>query len=313
LRIVGYVIRRLLQMIPALLGITIVAFLFIKLLPGDPLQIMTMGKATPEMIAAERARLGLDQPLYIQYGLFVLNLLHGDLGTSIIMNSPVMEIIINRMAATLFLVVYAALIAILITIPLAYISAVHSDHPVDNDIRIGGMIFLGMPSFWLGLLFMLLFGLKLKMFPISGWGKDFGGHIYYLFLPALVIGLAMAPVLIQSLRESMLDVMQTDYIEVARAKGLKPLRVMFKHVLRNAVIPTITILSVKIGWLVSGAVVIETVFSIPGIGLLLIKSVLSRDYPMIQGLTLLFGLIVMVVNLLSDLSYAIIDPRIHYQ
>ncbi len=300
-------------MIPALLGITIVAFLFIKLLPGDPLQIMTMGKATPAMIAAERARLGLDRPIWVQYGLFLVSIFHGNLGSSIIMNAPVMDIILKRMSATLFLVGYGAVLGVLITMPLAFISVLKSDRPLDGGIRVGGMLFLGMPSFWLGLLFMLLFGLKLKLFPISGWGKDFSGHLYSLFLPAMVIGLARAPVLIQSLRESMLDIMQTDFVEVARAKGLSPGRVLLKHVFRNAIIPTITILSVKIGWMVSSAVVIETVFSIPGMGLLLVKSVLTRDYPVIQGLTLLFGIIVMVVNLVADLSYAIIDPRINYQ
>ncbi len=299
MRILGYIIRRLIQMIPALLGVTIVAFLFIKLLPGDPLQIMTMGKATPAMVAAERARLGLDLPIWIQYGRFLVNIFHGDLGTSIIMNSPVMGIILSRMSATLFLVGYGAVLGILITIPLAFISVLKSDHPIDSSIRVGGMLFLGMPSFWLGLLFMLLFGLRLKLFPIFGWGEGFTGHLYYLFLPALVIGLALAPVLIQSLRESMLNIMQTDFVEVARAKGLSPARVLIMHVFRNAIIPTITILSVKIGWMVSSAVVIETVFSIPGMGLLLVKSVLSRDYPVIQGLTLLFGVIVMIVNLIA--------------
>jgi ABC-type dipeptide/oligopeptide/nickel transport system permease component len=300
-------------MLPALLGITLVAFLFIKLLPGDPLQIMTMGKATPEMIAAERARLGLDQPYVVQYGLFLSNLAHGDLGTSIIMNTPVLGIILKRMTATLFLVGYGAVLGVLLTLPLAFLSVLKYDQPIDNGIRVGGMLFLGMPSFWLSLLFILLFGLHLKLFPISGWGKDFFGHIYSLFLPAMVIGLALSPVLIQSLRESLLGILQTDYIEVARAKGLSPALVLFKHALRNAIIPTITILSVKIGWMVSSAVVIETVFSIPGMGLLLVKSVLSRDYPVIQGLTLSFGVIVMFVNLLADLSYAIIDPRINYQ
>lgn len=313
MRLLGYILRRLLQMIPALLGITIVAFLFIKLLPGDPLQIITQGKATPEMVAAERARLGLNKPLVVQYGLFLINALHGNLGTSFIMNSPVMEVLAKRMTATLFLVGYGAILGVLITLPLAFISVLKSDRPVDNGIRVGGMVFLGMPSFWLGLLMMLLFGLKLKWFPISGWGQDFAGHLYSLFMPALVIGLALAPVLIQSLRESMLDILQTDYIEVARAKGLSPARILLKHVLRNAIIPTITILSVKIGWMVSSAVVIETVFSIPGMGSLLVKSVQYRDFPIIQGLTLWFGIIVMIVNLLADLSYAVIDPRIDYQ
>ncbi len=274
---------------------------------------MTMGKATPEMIAAERARLGLDQPVWVQYGLFLLNILHGNLGTSIVMNAPVLDVVVKRMSATLFLVGYGAILGVLITLPLAFVSVLKSDRPVDSGIRVGGMLFLGMPSFWLGLLFILLFGLRLKWFPISGWGKDFVGHLYYLFLPAVVIGLALAPVLIQSLRESMLNTMQMDFVDVARAKGLSPTRVLVGHIFRNAVIPTVTILSVKIGWMVSSAVVIETVFASPGMGLLLMKSVFQRDYPVIQGLTLLFGAIVMVVNLLADLSYAMIDPRINYQ
>jgi peptide/nickel transport system permease protein len=185
-----------------------------------------------------------------------------------------------------------------------------TDQPVDHAIRIGGMVTFAMPSFWLGLLLILLFGLKLHIFPISGWGEGFVGHLKYLFLPSLAIGLFLAPILIQSLRTSLLEIMQADYIEAARAKGLNPTRVMLKHVLRNALIPTVTILAVNIGWLIGGTVIIETVFAIPGLGLLLIRSVLYRDYPAIQGLTVVFGVLVMLVNLLADLSYAIIDPRV---
>jgi ABC-type dipeptide/oligopeptide/nickel transport system permease component len=312
-RLLGYIIRRILQMIPVLIGITLLAFLFVKLLPGDPIIILTGGKASPQTVAALREKFGLDQPLYIQYLLFLRNAVRGDLGTSILQRDPVSDIVIERIAPSAFLLVYGSLFAIVLTIPLAIISAMRADQPIDHSIRIGGMVTFAMPSFWLGLLLMLFFGLKLKLFPISGWGEGFLGHLKYLFMPALVIGVYLAPMLIQSLRSSLLEIMQAEYIEAAQAKGLSPLRVMLKHVLRNALIPTVTILAVNIGWLIGGSVVIETVFSIPGLGLLLVRSVNYRDYPTIQGLTLVFGVLVMLVNLLADLSYAIIDPRVVYE
>jgi peptide/nickel transport system permease protein len=306
----GYFLRRLLEMIPVLIGITLLAFLFMQLLPGDPITILTGGKANAETISALRAKFGLDKPLYIQYFLFLFNSVRGDLGTSILQRSPVTEMVLERIGPTIFLLVYGSLFAVLLTVPLAIISAMRMDQPVDHAIRIGGMVTFAMPSFWLGLLLILLFGLKLRWFPISGWGEGFGGHLKYLFLPSLAIGLFLAPILIQSLRTSLLEIMQADYIEAARAKGLNPTRVMLKHVLRNALIPTVTILAVNIGWLIGGTVIIETVFAIPGLGLLLIRSVLYRDYPAIQGLTVVFGVLVMLVNLLADLSYAFIDPRV---
>lgn len=313
MKLLSYLLRRLLQMIPVLIGITLIAFIFIKLLPGDPIVIMTAGKASPEQVARIRAKLGLDRPLPVQYGLFLLNAVQGDLGNSITKKVEVIQLIGERIPVTLFLVAYGTLFGLLITLPLAVISALNPDRRVDHAIRIGGMVFFGMPSFWLGLLLMLLFGLYLKLFPISGWGEGFLGHLRSLFLPALVVGLGLAPMWIQSLRSSMLDIFQADFIEVARAKGLPSVRVLLKHVLRNALIPTITIIAVNLGWLMGGEVVIETVFSIPGLGLLLVQSVFSRDYPTIQALTLWFGIIVMVINLLADLSYAMIDPRITYQ
>ena len=310
MRLIGYMARRFLEMVPVLLGITLLVFLFMQLLPGDPITILTGGKATPETIAALRAKFGLDKPVYIQYLLFLGNALRGDLGTSILQRTPVTELVLERIPPTLFLLTYGGLIAVFLTVPLSILSAMRADQPVDHGIRVGGMVTFAMPSFWLGLLLILLFGLKLDWFPIAGWGEGFLGHLYYLFLPALTIGLFLAPILILSLRSSLLDIMGAEYIEAARAKGLKQRRIMTKHVLRNALIPTVTILAVNIGWLVGGSVVIETVFSIPGLGMLLIRSVLYRDYPTILGLTIIFGIIVMAVNLFADLSYAVIDPRV---
>jgi peptide/nickel transport system permease protein len=312
-RLLGFAARRLIQMIPALIGITLFAFIFIKLLPGDPIMIMFGGRASPETIAAGRAKFGLDQPLPTQYLLFLTNAVQGDLGTSITQRAPVTQIIGERLAPSLFLLVYSALISIVLAVPLAVLTAQRAEQPVDYVVRTAGMISFAMPSFWLGLLLILLFGLNLKLFPISGWGENFLGHLHSLFLPSLAIGLYLAPILIQSLRASLLDVMQAEYIEAARAKGLSPNRVMWKHVLRNALIPTITILAVNVGWLIGGTVIVETVFSIPGLGKLLIQSVQTRDYPTIQGLTLVFGALVMLVNLIADLSYALIDPRVAYK
>ncbi len=180
----------------------------------------------------------------------------------------------------------------------------------DHLIRLAGTVAFAMPSFWIGLILILGFGLTLKWFPIAGFGKGFGGHVHHLFLPALTIALFLAPLLIQSLRAAMLDAMTAEHVEVARAKGLSESRVLFKYVLRAAAIPVITILAVNIGWLISGSVIVESVFSVAGLGMLLVHAVSTRDYPVIQGLTVVFALLVLGVNLLADLAYALIDRRV---
>jgi peptide/nickel transport system permease protein len=308
--VLSYVLGRLVQMVPVVLGVVLIAFLTIQLVPGDPVRIMLHGRATDEVVAAAHARLGLDQPVPVQFARFVWNALHGDLGTSIIQQAPVTAIIAERLGPSIFLLSYSALIAIVVALPLALLSASRHGRPVDHAIRIGGMIGFAMPPFWIGLLLMLLFGLTLGLFPISGYGRSFGEHVVHLTLPSLTIALFLAPILIQSLRGSMLEVMTADYIEVARAKGLSERRIMAKHVLRNALIPTITVLAVNIGWLLSGAVIVEYVFSLPGLGSLLVRAVGFRDYPVIQGLALVFAMLVVVVNLLADLAYMLVDRRV---
>jgi peptide/nickel transport system permease protein len=308
--VLSYVLGRLVQMVPVVLGVVLIAFLTIQLVPGDPVRIMLHGRATEDVIAAAHARLGLDQPVPIQFVRFVWNALQGDLGTSIIQQAPVTAIILERLGASLFLLTYSALIAALLAVPLAVLSAARHGRPIDHAIRIGGMIGFAMPPFWMGLLLMLLFGLQLGLFPISGYGRGFLGHIVHLTLPALTIALFLAPILIQSLRGSMLEVMTADYVEVARAKGLSERRILIKHVLRNALIPTITVLAVNIGWLLSGAVIVEYVFSISGLGSLLVRAVGFRDYPVIQGLALVFAMLVVIVNLLADLAYMLVDRRV---
>jgi peptide/nickel transport system permease protein len=305
-----FLIGRLAQSVPVLIGVSLVSFFAIHLVPGDPIQIMTLGRATPETVARLHAELGLDRPLWQQYLSFVGNALRGDLGRSIVQKAPISEIIADGMAVSLYLLAYGAALSVVIAVPLAMWAAVRRDRAPDHAIRLVGMVGFAMPPFWIGLVLMVMFGLTLGWFPIRGFGEGAIGHLYHMFLPALTIALFLAPLLIQSLRSAILDVLEADYIEVARAKGLSTRRVLAKHVLRNAAIPVVTVLAVNIGWLVSGAVIVEQVFSIHGLGAQLVRSVSYRDYPTVQGLALVFAVIVMAVNLLADFAYTLIDRRV---
>lgn len=305
-----YIANRLLQMMPVIFGISLVSFFAIHLVPGDPVQIMMHGHATPETVAAARAELGLDRPLIEQYGRFLALAVTGDFGLSIVQKQAVGSIVGERVLPTVLLLLGSTILAVAIALPLSLVAARYSDRLVDHAIRLGGMIGFAMPPFWVGLLMMLFFGLYLRWFPVSGLGDGVVDRARHLFLPSVTIALFLAPMLVQSLRSAMLEVMTADYIEVAHAKGLTPRRVLLKHVLRNALIPVITILAVNIGWLLSGAVVVEYVFSYPGLGSLLVRAVSYRDYPVVQGLSIVFAVLVILVNLLADLSYMLIDPRV---
>ena len=308
--LIDYIVGRLLQMIPVIIGVSLIAFVSIHLVPGDPVEIMMHGRATPEALAAAHAKLGLDQPVLVQYWHFIVNAAQGDLGTSIIQNANVSKIVGERLLPTIYLLVSSAFLAVVIAVPLSVVAARRADQAADHVIRLAGIVGFAMPPFWIGILLMLLFGITLDWFPISGYGRDFIDRLHHLFLPSLTIAIFLAPILVQSLRTAMLDVMTAEYIEVARAKGLGPWRILVKHALRNALIPVTTILAVNIGWLLSGAVVIEYLFSFPGLGSLLVRAVGYRDYPVIQGLSLVFAVLVLAVNLLADLSYMLIDRRV---
>jgi len=305
-----FVVGRLVQMIPVLIGVSLVSFLAIHLVPGDPIQMMLMGRATPDTVARIHAELGLDRPLWQQYLAFIGNALMGDFGRSIVQKTAISGLIGDGLVVSLYLIAYGAVLSVILAVPLAMWAAMRRDRLPDHSVRLLGMIGFAMPPFWIGLVLMVFFGLKLGWFPIRGFGEGTLDHLYHLFLPALTMALFLAPVLIQSLRSSILDVLEADYIEVARAKGLSPTRILVKHVLRNAAIPVITVLAVNIGWLLSGAVIVETVFTIHGLGSQLVRSVSFRDYPTVQGLALVFAVIVMGVNLLADLGYMVIDRRV---
>jgi peptide/nickel transport system permease protein len=297
-------------MAPVLIGVSLVAFLAMQLVPGDPIEIMLLGRASKETVAALHAEFGLDLPIWEQYLRFVGGVLHGDFGRSIVQKTDVTALILDGLPVSLYLVLFGALLSILIAVPLAMWAAMRRDRAVDHAIRIGGMIGFAMPPFWIGLILMVVFGLTLGWFPIRGFGDDTLDHVYHMFLPSLTMALFLAPILVQSLRAGILDVLEADYIEVARAKGLDERRILIKHVLRNAAVPVITVLAVNMGWLLSGAVIVETVFTIHGLGSQLIRSVGFRDYPTVQALSLVFAILVMLVNLLADIAYVLIDRRV---
>jgi peptide/nickel transport system permease protein len=307
-----FVVRRLLMLIPVAVGVTIVAFFMIHLIPGDPARTILGLHATPQRIAILHKQWGLDRPLVSQYWLFMDRLLHGNLGQSLYYGGSAATIIFQRIPPTLWLIVYSAVIAVIISVPLATIAATRKDAVRDQVVRAVPLLGLGMPPFWVGILLVYALAIKVRAFPVSGYGDGFFGHLHSMFLPALTVAIALAPVVIRALRASMLNVLGAEYITTARSKGVPASRLFLRHVLRNAVIPAVTVLGINIGFLVGGTVIIENIFAIPGIGQLMIASVFQRDFPVVQGVALVFAILVVLVNLLADLSYAALDPRVRF-
>ena len=308
-----FVARRMMQLVPVIFGIVLIVFLFVRLIPGDPASIMLGAYATPDTLAALRADLGLDRPIWAQFGIFLGDLAQGQFGSSMVYRRPVLEVVLERMPATMMLTVYAVVLSLLICVPLAVIAALHNNGLVDQIIRSVTTLALAMPTFWLGLNLLILFAVIMPLFPVAGYGATFGQRLWHLFLPALTIALHLAPTLMRTLRSTIIEVMQSPHVEFARTKGLPPGKLIRRHVLRNGLMATVTILGVNIGWLMGGSVVIENVFNVPGLGSLIISSVDARDYPVIQGIALVFGLLVIVINLATDLVYAVLDPRVTYE
>jgi peptide/nickel transport system permease protein len=305
-----YLLRRLALSVVVLLGLAVVTFFIIHLVPGDPVQLALGGRATPEAVARIRGDLGLDDSLPTQFGAFMEGIVTGDLGRSIAQNTDVTEIIGQRLAPSAILIAYGLFVALLIGVPLAIVAALRPNGVVDNAIRLVTTFAFAMPAFWLGLMLALIFGLALKWFPVSGYESGIGGILRTLTLPAVTLGLSLAVVVVRTLRSSLLEVLQTEYIDAARSRGLGEWRVIGRHALRNAVMATITILSVDIGFLIGGTVVIESVFQIPGAGSLLVESVRARDYELVQALALIAGAAVVLLSLATDLLQATIDPRV---
>ena len=305
----NYVIQRLLQIIPTFLAVMLVVFLLVRLLPGDPASAILGDRATEDVVERTNRALGLDKPLPIQFGIFVGNLLQGNLGDSISLKVPVLRLILERLPTTLFLTAYAAVLGVLMAVPLAVLAAVRRNTWVDALIRGVFQVGLSLPVFYVALQLLTLLGARLGWFPIGGYGEGFTGHLYHLFLPALTLGLNLAAILVRTLRNSVIEVLGAEYVEFARAKGLRGRVILGRHVLRNALIATVTLLGLNIGALIGGAVITETVFAIPGVGRLMVDAIFGRDYPVIQGLTLTFAVIVSLVFLITDLIHARLDPR----
>jgi len=287
------------------------AFAIIVLVPGDPAQHMLGYNATPESLRILREQLGLDRSVTQQFWDFFRGIAVGDFGESILKKEAVRTVVAERSIVSLVLLGYAVAIALLVSLPIAIVSALKRNRWPDHLLRLVSMVTFAMPSFWLGLLLALWFGLNLGWFPVGGY-KDVHlfSVIHTLTLPAATVGLYLAPLLARSLRSSLIEELDKDYVDAARARGFRESRVVGKHVLRNSLISTVTVLSLNVGYLLSGTVIVENVFAIPGLGTLIVDAVMQRDYPLIQALTLFFGIAVIATNLLADLTYAALDPRI---
>jgi peptide/nickel transport system permease protein len=324
-----------LQIIPVLLGVSIVVFFMVRAIPGDPAQIMLGQQATQEQVQQVRENMGLDKPIFVQYGLFLKDALRGDLGDSIVTGHPVTTELLMRFPATFELVAFAMLIAVLVGIPVGVISAVRQYSLLDKSTSVLALTGISMPIFWLAMILVVIFGVNLELLPFPGrldpttgitaitglvlvdslLTLNFAGFwdgLLHLIMPALALGTIPMAVIMRMTRSSMLEVMHEDYVRTARAKGVVPWRVVSKHALRNAMLPTITVIGLQAGLLMGGAIITETIFSWPGIGLYAYESVSSRDYASIQGVVLYGALLFVLINLLVDVLYAILDPRVRY-
>ena len=303
-----FLFRRLLLTIPVLLGVATLVFSLIHLVPGDPVQAMLGESASPQDIADLRGRLGLDRPLYTQYGSFLAGLAKGDLGVSLRTNQPVAAAIAERLPATVELAFAAICVAVLIAIPLGILAAVRAGSRVDFAATTLALVGISMPNFWLGPLLAIVFSVVLGWLPVSGRGTP-----AHLVLPAITLGAPLAAVLARMTRASVLEELRELYVLAARARGVSRARAVLRHAFRNSLIPIVTVLGLQIGAVLTGAVITETMFAWPGVGRLLIQSISFRDYPLVQGCILLIAITYVSMNLLTDIIYGFLDPRIRYE
>lgn len=330
-----YIIRRLISMIPTLVGVSIVVFMFIHLIPGDPATAMLREGAPAELAERIRENLGLNKPLYEQYAIYMGKILHGDLGRSLVTNNPVVDDLSNRLPATAELSLFAMIVATLVGVPAGIISAVRRNTIIDTASMAFSLVGVSMPIFWLGLMAMYLFAVVLHWLPagtrigvdveleritnfylldaiISGNIPALIDLMRHMIMPALVLGTVPMAILARMTRSSMLEALNQDYVRTAHAKGLPARAVVIGHALKNALLPVVTIIGLQVGTLLSGAILTETIFGWPGIGRWVFDSIQLRDYPVVQGVTLVIALVFVFVNLIVDISYAFIDPRIRY-
>ena len=283
------IFQRLLYLIPVLIGISIITFVLMQLTPGDPIRLLVGQRATPEVIAAVRAHYGLDLPPY---------------------QRPVTELILSFLPPTVFLIVYVICITIPTTVFLAILSAKNEGKLLDQIINQFTVLGLTIPVFWLGIMMARLFGVELGWFPVTGYGKDFIGHLHHLFLPAISTSIWLVPVLLRNLRVAIIEQMKSDYVTASQSKGLPERYIFSHHILKNSILPTLNLFGVMVTYLIGGSIVVETVYAVPGVGKLIINSILGRDYFVVQGITLFYAMATISVTLIVDLLSALIDPRV---
>jgi peptide/nickel transport system permease protein len=310
-----YILQRLIGMLAVMFTVVTIVFIIVRIAPGDPAAVMLGPDATAQDITQLRARLGLDQPLLVQYALFLGQLIRGDLGESIFLNRPVLSALADRAEPTFFLTLFSITIASVIAIPIGILSAYRRGSLFDQATTTAAMLAASIPSFWLGLLLIQYFAVRFGLFPVSGYGgpgASLATRLYHLVLPSIALGVVSSALILRFTRASMLDVLNDDYVRTARSKGMSEFRVVMKHAFKNALIPVLTVIGLTAALLVSGAVVTETVFGLPGIGSLVVSAVLRRDYPVIQGALLVIAALYVLINFLIDMLYLLIDPRVKY-
>jgi peptide/nickel transport system permease protein len=311
-----YILRRLLGIIPVLLGVSVLVFLIMQLTPGDPAQIMLGSKATPEALNQLREQLGLNLPIYQQYFRWIINIFHGDWGSSIHYNRAVLDLILARFSPTMLLTFCAMIIAVIVGALAGIVSAMNQYSVMDRLLMTLALIGFCLPVFWLGLIMQMFFSIRLGWLPVSGLHSpgivSFADTSRHLILPSIALAMGMMATIARMTRSSMLEEVRQDYIRTARAKGVNSKGIAFKHALRNALIPVVTVVGSGFGFLLSGEVLLETVFNWPGLGTLMVSGILSRDFPLVQGLILFVASTYVLINLLIDILYSIIDPRISY-
>ncbi|OGB02132.1 MAG: peptide ABC transporter permease [Burkholderiales bacterium RIFCSPHIGHO2_12_FULL_61_11] len=330
----GKFIERLLHLVPVLLGVSLIAFLMMAVTPGDPVEIMLGDQqVTEEQRIALRQDMGLDLPLPQRFVHFLENAVTGDFGMSYFHRRPVSQVILERMPATIELTLVSLLVALLVAIPLGVLAAVKKNTLFDRVATVGSLMGISLPGFWFGLLLILLFGVTLQILPVSGRSdlgssiapvthfllidtllagnlEAFRSAVAHLVMPALTLGLPMAAVLTRVTRTSMLEVLRQDHVTFAEAKGLAPMRVLFRHALKNALIPTVTVAALEVGSLLGGSMIVETVFGWPGLGRVVVESIFTRNYPLIQASILLYAVIYVLLNFLADILYTVLNPRV---
>ena len=297
-------------MIPVLFVVTILVFSIIRFIPGEPARLILGEKATEEAVAALTEKLGLNEPLLTQYFLFLKQIFTLDFGNSFTYSVPVADLLASRFPVTLALTLMSTVLSLLISLPLGYFAGTHKDRLGDQAVRTASLVAISMPSFWVGLLLMIVFALKLKWLPAGGWSDTLLGQFRCLILPAITQSLMTSALLLRNTRNSVVDITRMDYVDFARSKGISEFKVVCKHGLRNALLPVVTYIGPMVASIVTGSFVIEKVFGIPGVGSLFTNSIINRDYPLIMGITVFFAVLLVLAVLIVDFIYVLIDPRI---